>query len=82
MMEPVLNIVTGSTSCAGLVTPKTPLPPFFTAPALLLPPLPLESLPELPQAARMAESAVAEMPSTLPRTSSCWRFIRPAFASS
>ena len=81
MIEPVLNIVTGSTSWAGLVIPNTPVPPRLTAPALLEPPPELELEPP-PQAARIAASAGTEAPMTLARTSSCWRFILPAFASS
>jgi len=38
MMAPVLNIVTGSTSEAGDVMPKTPVPPFLIAPAGVDPP--------------------------------------------
>jgi hypothetical protein len=74
MIAPVLNIVTGSTSWAGVVMPKMPVPPRLTAPALLLPPP--------PHAARMAARAGTEAPITLARTRSCWRVIRPAFASS
>ena len=35
-----------------------------------------------PQAARIVPSADAETPRTLARTSTCWRVIRPDFASS
>ena len=82
MIDPVLNIVTGSTSWAGLVMPNTPVPPRLTAPALLEPPPPSSSSSRPPQAARIAASAGTEAPMTLARTSSCWRFILPAFASS
>jgi hypothetical protein len=71
MIAPVLNMVTGSTSWAGVVMPKMPVPPRFTAPALLDPPPPLELAPPPPQAARIAASAGTEAPITLARTRSC-----------
>ena len=82
MIEPVLNMVIGSTSCAGDVIPNTPVPPRLTAPALVLPPPPELELELLPQAARMAVSAGSDTPIMVARTSSCWRDILPDFASS
>ena len=83
MIEPVLNMVIGSTSWAGDVMPNTAVPPRLTAPALLLPPPPPElELELLPQAARIAVSAGSDTPIMVARTSSCWRDILPDFASS
>src|SRR4249919_2030876 len=79
-IAPSLNIVTGSTSCAGTETPRRSVPPRLIAPPdgvdVLL------SDADVPHAARIAPIADAEMPSTLPRTSSCCRVMRPVRASS
>src|SRR5919112_3854856 len=81
MMAPVLNIVTGSTSDAGEVMPKTPVPPRLIAPPEDPADVELSEADD-PQAARMVPSTEAETPRTLARTSTCWRVIRPARASS
>ena len=81
MMAPVLNMVTGSTSDAGEVMPKMPVPPCVGAP----PPDDEADDPDEadePQAARIEPSAEADTPRTLARTSTCWRVIRPERASS
>ena len=75
------NIVTGSTSCAGTETPMRSVPPRATAP----PDDGVDVLlcdAEVPHAARIASMADAEMPRTLPRTSSCLRVTCPVRASS